>query len=46
MKKETKKINGLNERHVAQIVRRKSIVQVTPSGKEYNRKNKSWKKDV
>jgi hypothetical protein len=46
MKKQTKKINGLNERHVAQIVRRKSIVQVTPSEKEYNRKNKSWKNDV
>jgi hypothetical protein len=46
MKNKDKQINGLNERHVAQIVRRKSITQVTPSGKEYNRKNKNWKKYV
>lgn len=33
-------INGLSERHVAQIIRRKMIQKVKPSGKNYNRKNK------
>ena len=35
---EKKKINGLNERHVAQIVRRNMIQKVKPSGKVYSRK--------
>ena len=40
--KEDKKINGLNERHVAQIVRRKMIQRVKPSAKVYKRnKNKN-----
>ena len=33
------KINGLTERHVAQIIRRKMIQKVKPSGKVYSRKN-------
>ena len=32
-------LNGLSERYVAQIVRRKMIQKVKPSGKVYNRKN-------
>jgi len=36
--KTNKKINGLNERHVAQIIRRKMIQKIKPSGKTYNRK--------
>jgi hypothetical protein len=40
--KEDKKINGLSERHVAQIVRRKMIQRVKPSSKVYKRnKNKN-----
>jgi hypothetical protein len=31
-------LNGLSIRHVAQIVRRKMIQKVKPSGKVYNRK--------
>jgi hypothetical protein len=32
------KINGLSERHVAQIIRRKMIQKIKPSDKTYNRK--------
>jgi hypothetical protein len=32
-------INGLSERHVAQIIRRKMIQKSKPSGKLYSRKN-------
>jgi hypothetical protein len=39
MKTPKNQINGLNERHVAQIIRRKMIQQVVPSGKVYSRKN-------
>jgi hypothetical protein len=31
--------NGLSERHVAQIIRRKMITKAKPSGKTYSRKN-------
>lgn len=31
-------IDGLSERHVAQIIRRKMIQKVRPSGKVYSRK--------
>lgn len=37
-KKKQNLIDGLNERHVAQIIRRNMIQRVTPSGKVYNRK--------
>lgn len=33
-------INGLSERHVAQIIRRKMIQKSVPSGKSYTRKEK------
>jgi hypothetical protein len=32
-------INGLNVRHVAQIVRRNMTTKIKPSGKVYSRKN-------
>lgn len=41
MKKETNTINGLSERHVAQIVRRKMITRTKPSGKTYSRKKQN-----
>jgi hypothetical protein len=40
MKKNQNTINGLNERHVAQIIRRKMIQKSKPSGKLYKRKFK------
>jgi hypothetical protein len=42
MKEEDKhdKLNGLNFRHVAQIVRRKMITNLVPSKKAYSRKKK------
>jgi hypothetical protein len=39
-------INGLNERHVAQIVRRKMIQKSHGDGKKYNRKDKSYKRHL
>lgn len=45
-KKPKKTINGLNERHVAQIIRRKMIQRTTPNSRAYKRdKNKKWKTD-
>jgi hypothetical protein len=32
-------IEGLNKRHVSQIIRRKMITSIKPSKKIYNRKN-------
>lgn len=46
MKKEENKINGLNERHVSQIIRRKMITRVCKDKTKYYRTDKSWKKDV
>jgi hypothetical protein len=41
------KINGLNERHVAQIIRRNMIQRTEPDSKAYKRdKNKKWKTDL
>lgn len=33
------RFNGLSERHVAQIIRRKMIQKSKPSGKAYSRKS-------
>jgi len=44
MMKEERKIDGLNARHVAQIVRRKMITRTKASKKVYSRKN--LKKDL
>lgn len=38
-------LNGLSERHVAQIIRRKMIQKVKPSGKVYDRKKNRKKFD-
>lgn len=38
--KKKDKIDGLNKRHVAQIVRRNMITRIKPSKKIYNRKRK------
>lgn len=38
------KLNGLTDRHVAQIVRRKMIQKDHGDKNKYNRKDKSWKK--
>lgn len=40
MKKKEGNINGLSERHVSQIIRRKMMEKVIPSKKNYKRKNK------
>lgn len=42
-KRKQNTINGLSERHVSQIIRRKMIQKVKPSKKIYNRKKR--KKD-
>jgi hypothetical protein len=34
----TERFNGLSERHVAQIIRRKMMQKSKPSGKVYSRK--------
>lgn len=39
------KINGLNPRHVDQIIRRKMIERNHGSKRVYNRKKDSWFKD-
>jgi hypothetical protein len=36
--KEQDKINGLNKRHVAQIIRRNMVTRTKPSKKVYDRK--------
>jgi hypothetical protein len=41
--KTQRKMNGLSERHVAQIIRRKMIQKVKPSNKTYNRKKHTRK---
>lgn len=38
--KKKNKTNELSERHIAQIVRRKMIQKLKPSGKIYSRKKK------
>jgi hypothetical protein len=46
-KKSQKTINGLNDRYVAQIIRRKMIQKTEPNSKAYKRdKNKKWKTDL
>jgi hypothetical protein len=37
-----KKRDSLSERHIAQIIRRKMILKVKPSGKVYSRKKKKF----
>jgi len=44
-KKYTNMIDGLSERHVAQIVRRKMIQRTEPNSKAYKREKYSYDKD-
>jgi hypothetical protein len=45
MKNKNKNIDGYNERHLAQLIRRKMISKIKPSGKVYSRKNKQDSKE-
>ncbi len=38
-------INGLRPRHVAQIIRRKMIQKVKPSGKQYKREKYKYNEE-
>jgi hypothetical protein len=44
--KKSEELNGLSERHVAQIIRRNMIQRDHGDMKKYTRKDKSWKKDL
>lgn len=46
MKKIIKSIDGLNERHVSQIIRRKMMTKVYKDKTKYYKKDKSWKSDL
>ena len=39
MKKDKETINGIDKRHVAQIIRRNMVTRVGKNGKAYSRKN-------
>jgi len=39
-------LNGLSERHVAQIIRSKMKQKDHGDDSKYNKKDKSWKKDL
>ena len=45
MKKDKENINGLDERYVAQIIRRNMITRVSKNGKAYSRKNYKAQRD-
>lgn len=42
---EKKTLNGLNERHVAQIIRRKMIQKCKPSDKTYKREKYKYSEE-
>lgn len=46
MVKKKKDIDGYNERHLAAMIRRKMIQKDHGDESKYNRKDKSWKKDI
>jgi len=46
MAKKKKDIDGYNERHLAAMIRRKMIQKDHGDESKYNRKDKSWKKDI
>lgn len=48
MKKKTSRsdIDGYNERHLSQLIRRRMIQKDHGDKNKYNRKDKSWKKDL
>lgn len=39
-------LNGLTDRHVSQIIRRKMMSKNHGDLAKYNRKNKAWQKDI
>ena len=45
-KKKDNKIDGYNERHLAALIRRKMIQKYHGDKSKYNKKDKSWKKDL
>jgi hypothetical protein len=45
-KKQNDNLNGLTDRHVAAIIRRKMMSKDHGDDSKYNRKDKSWKKDI
>lgn len=45
-KKPNEDLNGLTDRHVSQIVRRKMMQKNHGDDSRYNRKDKSWKKKL
>ena len=44
--KKDKDIDGYNERHLAALIRRKMIQKDHGDKSKYNKKDKSWKKDI
>lgn len=48
MKKKTSHsdIDGYNERHLSQLIRRRMIQKDHGDKNKYNRKDKSWKNDI
>lgn len=45
-KKKQNKVEGYNERHLDQLIRRRMIQKDHGDANQYNRKDKSWKKDL
>ena len=45
-KKRNDKLNGLTDRHVAAIIRRKMLSKDHGDESKYDRNDKSWKKDI
>lgn len=45
-KKKDVKIDGYSDRHLSQLIRRKMIQRDHGDENKYNRKDKSWKKDL
>lgn len=45
-KKKQNKVEGYNERHLGQLIRRRMIQKDHGDANRYNRKDKSWKKDL
>jgi hypothetical protein len=45
-KKKQNKVEGYNERHLDQLIRRRMIQKDHGDQNRYDRKDKSWKKDL
>ena len=46
MAKKKKEVDGYSERHLAAMIRRKMIQRDHGDESNYNRKDKSWKRDL